>query len=146
MKVIIFDGTAKEFRSVAQSLVDSSLGFDFSDEPIADDVEDSVEPKEAIRSMLKRIPISKGQRAVYKALSEGEMSSSNLLEKIERTPGQFAGVMGAMGRRINNTKEIHQAGLPANVYAVIKYRKTEDEMYYSLTQNAEEVLKEEGVI
>ena len=59
---------------------------------------------------------------------------------------EFAGVMGAMGRRINQTEEIHQAGLPANVYAVINYRKTNDETYFSLTKDAEDVLREEGII
>jgi len=146
MKVIIFDGTAEEFNEVAQSLSDATTASDISKGDMASGKDEVVEPKEAIRKMLKRISISNGQRAVYRALSEGEMKYEDLLKKIGKTSGELAGVLGALGRRINNTKEIHQAGVPGSVTAVLHYRKENDELYLSLTKDAEQVLKEEGVI
>ena len=143
-----FEGTIDEFKSAAYLFGENPSDVEFiqpeeTSEQSADVV---VEPKEAIRRMLKRRPIAKGQRDVYKALANGEVKSEDMSGRIGRTASQYAGVMGALGRRINNTEEVHSAGLPANVYAVINYRQTEDGTYLSLTRDAEEVLREEGVI
>jgi len=143
-----FEGTVEEFRSAAFLFGENSSVDESSPTEVTLDKEEckTVKPKEAIRRMLKRRPIPKGQRDVYKALANGEVKSEEMSERIGRTASQYAGVMGALGRRINNTKEIHSAGLPANVYAVINYRKTDDGTYLSLTHDAKEVLKAEGVI
>jgi len=143
-----FEGTVEEFRSAAYLFGENPPDVEFIQPEEKSEPRENkfIEPKEAIRRMLKRRPIAKGQRDVYKALANGEVKSEDMSERIGRTASQFAGVMGALGRRINNTKEIHYAGLPANVYAVINYRKTEDGTFLSLTSDAEEVLREEGVI
>jgi hypothetical protein len=44
-------------------------------------------------------------------------------------------------------QKIHQAGLPENITATINYRRVDDGSFYlSLIPDAEEVLKEEGII
>ena len=143
-----FDGTPEEFRSVANLFgANSSMGESIQDEDLPTQIEDNVvQPKEAIRKMIKRRPVPQGQRDVYKALRNGEVKSEDMAEKIHRRASEYAGVMGALGRRINNTKEINSAGLPANVYAIINYRKSEDGTFLSLTPEAKEVLEEEGLI
>jgi len=143
-----FEGTIEEFRSAAflfgeNTLVDDSTQ---TENPLAQNQNVGIETKEAIRRMLKRRPVPKGQKDVYQALANGEVKSEDMAERIGKTASQYAGVMGALGRRINNTKEIHTAGLPANIGAVIHYRRTDDGTYLSLTHDAEEVLREEGVI
>ena len=148
MKVTKFEGTAEEFRSVADLFGYDSLrtGLDETEGILATDYESKIEPKEAIRKMLKRLRIPEGQRSVYKALKDGEVKAEDMPGKIGRTSAEYAGDMGALGRRTNNTKEIHDAGLPGNINAVINYRETDDGTYLSLTQDAKEVLVEEGVI
>ena len=143
-----FEGTSEEFRSVASLFGDKSLPDLSSQSKNASNQEENfvMDPKEAIRRMLKRRPVPKGQKDIYKALANGEVRSENMAKIIGRTASEYAGVMGALGRRINSTEEIHLAGLPANVYAVIKYRDTDDGTYLSLTHDAEEVLREEGLI
>jgi len=143
-----FEGTVEEFKSAA-FLFDENQTTDelISSEDTSKQEKDEVlHPKDAIRRMLRRRRIPQGQKDVYRALANGEVKSENMAERIGRKASQYAGVMGALGRRINNTEEIHTAGLPANVYAVINYRQTDDGTYLSLTHDAEEVLREEGVI
>lgn len=148
MKVTKFEGTAEEFRCVADLFGYDSLrtGVDEAGDILATNVERNIEPKEAIRKMLKRLRIPEGQRSVYKTLKDGEVKAEDMPSKLGRTYKQYRGVMGALGRRINNTKEIHDAGLPGSITAVIIYRETDDGTYLSLTQDAKEVLIEEGVI
>ena len=147
MKVIKFEGTSDEFKA-ASYLFDDSLPPEADDslgvQPI--DTPPSIEPQAAIRRMLTRIPVSGGQLAVYRALSAGRLEYYELLKRTERSAGTMAGVMGALGRRINNTKEIHQAGLPGNTGAVLKWEQEGDKAYYGLTPDATEALKAEGII
>jgi hypothetical protein len=100
--------------------------------------------------MLTRISIPPGQIAVYKALAKGRMEYNEFLNIVEKTYDQIAGVFGALGRRINNTPEIHQAGLPGNCDAIRRWdRETKDGKvvyYISLTLDALDALKKEGII
>jgi len=143
-----FEGTVEEFKNAAFLFGENQTADEhISAEDTTEQEEDKgVEPKEAIRRMLRRRRIPQGQKDVYKALANGEVKSEDMAERIGRTPPEYAGVMGALGRRINSTKEIQTAGLPTNVYAVIQYRETDNGTYLSLTHDAEEVLREEGVI
>ncbi len=147
MKVIIFEGTPEEFKVVGHLFAEASIAPASS--PSTDGAESTVlmDKKEAIRIMLKRATIHSGQRAVYKALADGELSYDDFLKKTGKTPYENAGVLGALGRRINSTPEIHQAGLPGNVAAVLHYRKLDDGNFFlSLQPDAEAVLREEGII
>lgn len=148
MKVTKFEGTPEEFQVVAHL---------FSDTPAPDkslpsqgngiaEGEGNKQKKEAIRLMLTRRDIHSGQKAVYKALADGELSYAELLEKLNKTPEQMRGIMGALGRRVANTPEIVKAGLPGHVGAVVHYRKADDGWHLSFTSEAKEVLQEEGLI
>lgn len=139
-RVVEFEGTPEEFEVVKSHLGESTPGEgeDSTSEPI--------DPVEAIRRMLTRRSISNGQRAVYEALSEGRLAYNDLLERTGRTGPQMAGLLGALGSRINSTPEIHRAGLPGTVEAVLEYEKVDGERHLSLTPHAQEALEAEGVI
>lgn len=140
MKVIKFEGTAEEFEAVASLFGDST---DETPPPVGIP---TVEPQDAIRAVLTRIPISEGQLAVYKALADGRLEYEVFLEETERNNSEMAGVLGALGRRISNTKEIAAAGLPQNCMAMFEW-ETEDEIdYIELQHYALEALQEEGII
>lgn len=144
MKVMQFEGTPEEFRAVAY-LFDSS-STQPQEAPIAKDSTPTVDPVDAVRAMLTRIPISNGQKAVYKALAGGRLAQAELFEQTGRPSQVMAGVLGALGRRINNTPEIHQAGLPGDTSAMFNWEKEAGVWYISLQPYALEALEEEGVI
>ena len=146
MKVTRFEGTPEEFKVVAHLFSDSSLPDKNS--PSDENVKEvpGIEPQEAIRRMLTRLSPSDGQIAVYKALANGKLEYYEFLKRTGRVAGVMAGVLGALGRRVNNTKEIHQAGLPGNINAILKWEKEGDKGYYSLTSYALEALKAENII
>ena len=58
----------------------------------------------------------------------------------------MAGVLGALGRRINNNPEIKKAGVEANIYAVLIYERDGEDLYISLHDYVVEVLKDFGII
>ena len=150
MKVTQFEGTSEEFQVVASHLFPKSTADE--EEVVATEgakeapATESIQPQEAIRAMLTRIPIPAGQRALYEALSEGRISYDELLERTGRARPQMAGLLGALGRRINATKEVKQAGLPGNVEAVLNYERIGGKRHMSLTADAKEALEAEGVI
>lgn len=138
MKIITFEGTPEEYQKIAHLLTDIS-----SD---AEETLDPVEPKEAIIKMLKRIPISDGQMAVYKSLQRERVEYQEFLNRTGRTSGAMAGVMGALGRRISNTPEIKAAGLPENTNAMFNWESEDEAWYLSLQPHAVDALLEIGII
>lgn len=140
LRVVEFEGTPEEFAVVRPHLSESVTG----EEEVPDS--EAIEPVEAIRQMLTRRPIAHGQRVLYEALSEGRLAYDELLERTGRAGQQMAGLLGALGNRINNTPEIHRAGLPGNVEAVLKYERIDGKRHLSLTPHAREALEAEEVI
>lgn len=69
----------------------------------------SAEPKVAMEDCLRvltRRVVPPGQRALYQALVESGpqgLSAGELAEKMGREPSELSGVLGALGRRVNNT-------------------------------------------
>jgi hypothetical protein len=66
-----------------------------------------------IRHMLKRIPVPPGQVQLYQALnksSEKGLNSGELSKAIGRSRPQLAGILGALGNRINGTKGLEHKG------------------------------------
>ncbi|MCP4419099.1 MAG: hypothetical protein GY805_20990 [Chloroflexi bacterium] len=66
-----------------------------------------------IQRMLTRIPIPNGQKALYEALYQAGsrgMTSSELTKDMNRTRPQLAGVLGALGARINGTDGLQGKG------------------------------------
>lgn len=146
MKVTRFDGTPEEFKAVAHLFGDSPLFA--TNGPSAESGAElpQIEPRKAIRSMLTRLSLSDGQLAAYKALANGKLEYHEFLKHAGRSAAEMAGVLGALGRRINNTEEIHQARLPGNTNAVFKWEKEGGMDYISLTPYALEALKAEKII
>jgi uncharacterized protein with ParB-like and HNH nuclease domain/predicted transport protein len=61
---------------------------------------------EDVRRMLTRIEIPDGQRALYEALYDAEgrwLTMSELADAMERELSELPGLLGALGRRINET-------------------------------------------
>jgi hypothetical protein len=140
---IKFEGTPEEFKAIDYVFTDNSshaAGAEYGEKDI------SIDPKDAYRAMLRRRRISNGQREVYETLADGELDFEEYLNKMGRTSSQIAGVHGALGRRINNTEEIHKAGLPGNLEAIIKWRKEGERDFLSLNPDFLEVLEDEGII
>ena len=128
----MFEGTPEEFREVSDLLVFDESGME-KQKP-------SVDKDTAIKKALQRRPISDGQRAVFRALANGPITYDELLQQTGRKSGEMAGILGAMGRRINNTPEIHGAGLPGSIEAIIHYEKIGTKTQMSLDTFALEVL------
>ena len=141
--IVEFEGTPEEFQTVAHIFgpVDSETMADEDEEEVP-----MISPTEAIRVMLNRIPISNGQMRVYKILAEGRLEHDEFLRRAERSSQEMAGVMGALGRRINGTKEIHAAGLPGNTLALFEWPKEGGKNYIELKPYALEALQVEGLI
>lgn len=143
MKILVFDGTAEEFQKVAPFFKESSIIT--KSNAVG---EQMINPIRAIRCMLTRIPIPNGQLVIYKTLSNGKLEYHDFLKKIGRKPSQFAGVLGALGRRISNTQEVISSQLKGDISDVVnlEHDRATDKWYISLTSNALKALKEEGVI
>lgn len=140
MKVIKFEGTPEEFEAVAPLFGDTPENGPSPPRP------PTVEPKEAIRAVLTRIPNSKGQLAVYQALADGRLEYGEFLRRTDRTGGKMAGVLGALGRRISGTKEIANAGLPRNCNAMLEWEREGEIEHISLRPYALEALREENIV
>ncbi len=146
MKVFMFEGTDEEFKSISHLFSGSSIFI--KEKSLHEDMDKvvKIEPVAAIRKMLTRRPIPNGQLSVYKALSKDKVEYNEFLKGVRKTTGQIAGVFGALGRRINKTEEIHKAGLLGNTRDVLKWDYENGKYYLSLTPNALEALKAEGII
>ena len=150
MKIIKFEGTEKEFESAIRLFEDQSNIEKVENSGASDQVEDEsamlLARKAAYKAMLTRIPIPDGQMEIYKLLSRGKLTFPEYLRLLNKSSGQIAGVHGALGRRINNTKEITDAGLPGNLSAISTWQQEGGVYYQGLKPEFIEVLKEEGII
>ncbi len=139
-RIIEFEGTAEEFKEV-QHLFDQGQAGTVSI------IDTSLDPKEAITKVLRRLPVTEAQRDLYEALAGGQrVDYQQLLKRMGKESGELRGALGALGRRISATPEIKQAGLEPNVYAILNYEYEGDDVYISLKPYALEALREEGVI
>jgi len=111
MKITIFEGSPEEYKAVA-----SHLGKNLDESPEVE--KETVDHKDAYMAMLQRAEIKTGQQDMYKILSHGELAWNEYSKRMNRSDSQIRGVHGALGRRINNTPEIHAAGLPGNINAI----------------------------
>ena len=100
-----------------------------------------------VRRMLTRGRISDGQRALYKALWEAGhegVSASRLVEVMGRSRSELAGVLGALGRRVNNTEGLEGKG---GIEAVLEVSKLEDgDWHYRMLPVLRQALEIEGVV
>lgn len=114
MKMFVFEGTPEEISAVARSMLPATT----SDVALSLEVQDGVRSQSAdqptkfvteefARRVLGRRPVlSKPFKRVLMALNEaypGWMLLSKLHSAADYTPAQFAGLMGAFGRRMSHT-------------------------------------------
>jgi hypothetical protein len=154
VRLIIVEGTPEEILKVAHLFRGEPVSAAAPPEPNTDatasaepeSVGPPPTPAQAIQAMLTRLPIPDSQRDVYRALAGGKVEYGTYLERLGRTKEQLRGVHGALGNRINNTPEIHQAGLPGNTDAVLVSHLERGKRFFSLTPHAREALRAEGII
>ena len=79
-----------------------------------------------------------------KLLNYGEISYDELVNRTQRSRIEQAGVISALGRRVNGTPEIGLAGPPQKITSIMNYRKIDGTTFLGLTDGAKAVLLEEG--
>lgn len=110
-----FVGTAEEFAAVEHLFVSGHTG----DIEIVQDHSGSSngevkEQDEVIRDVIRRRPVSQGQRQLYEVLHEagGEgVLKPALAKAMGRTDKQLDGVLGALGKRIFGTEGTGDRGI-----------------------------------
>ena len=96
--------------------------------------------------MLTRRRISKGQLELYKALydtSQG-LSMPELVETLNRSRSQIAGVLGALGRRIHNTPGLGGKGGLVTVLDISEAKG--GEWHYRMRSHLRQALELENVL
>ncbi len=97
--------------------------------------------------MVNRAPILVGQRQLYNTLyaaSGGGMKNVDLLTELKITRQQLAGVLGALGRRVNNTKGLANKG---GIGLVFEIKMTNDgNRLYIMRPILRKALEEEGLV
>jgi hypothetical protein len=114
MRVTIFEGTPAEYREFLeaqqpgegqeQPIVDSS--DEHMAEPVARDGE-NMALRDLVAQALTRRPLSPAQRKLFQILREagpGGITKEDLSTALELTGHQMAGLMGALGRRTQETR------------------------------------------
>lgn len=119
MKLYVFDGTPEEIRDVTRGMLpmgtDRTLSVEVSEKvrpmPVRSDGSGSdtkfVTTEFARRVVTRRPPLKPRAQAVLRALTEaaGEgVLRSELHRVADYSPQQFAGLMGAFGRRMAHTE------------------------------------------
>lgn len=100
-----------------------------------------------VRRMLTRIRIPDGQRALYEVLYEAGdqgLSRSDLAAALNRSKSELAGVLGALGHRINRTEGLEGKG---GIEAVLDVSTLEDgDWHYRMRPVLREALEAEGIV
>ena len=101
-----------------------------------------------MKRMITRAPISRGQRALYEELyqagDEG-MTNRELATALSFSPYQFAGLLGALGRRIEYTDGSDQFG-GIGIGLIFEIRRMDDVWRYWIRPAFKTVLEEEGIV
>ena len=100
-----------------------------------------------IRRMLTRISIPRGQQALYKALyqaGEQGLSGAELAAAMDRSRSQLAGVLGALGLRINGTEGLGGKG---GIEVVLDVSMADDGgWHYQMRPILREALEAENIV
>lgn len=147
MKMFVFEGTPEEISAVARSILPATTG----DVGVSLEVQDGARAQssdqptrfvtvEFARRVLGRRPVlSKPLKRVLKALNEAYpewILLSGLHSAARYTPAQFAGLMGAFGRRMSHTdgydKDAH--------FFDFRWNDDEEAWEYRLPETVREVL------
>ncbi len=156
---IEFDGSTEEFKySGVASLFSGQAHADSASlepaangkMPVSDAVvaepEEPIEPAEAIRLMLQRLPMRESLKELFNALKDGPLTLGEIEAKTGWDSRKLRGVIGGLGRRAHGTPEILRAGLEGNSSAILKWEQLGEDGAYSLQPYAVEALQSEGII
>lgn len=152
MKLYVFEGSAEELSEVAKNLgvqqipqdESPAAGIEKTGSATPDDDDVPVSVKFA-RRVLKRRPISEPMRAVLQALYDfGEewLTMTELCEASDYTRSQFAGLMGAFGRRISHTDGHDEE----TYFFETEWDDEEGHLSYRIPATVREALEKEGVV
>lgn len=157
VRVIVVEGSVEDVRAtmeVIRPLVSeprNSSTEEFISEVESEAINDSGEKRfvavEFAREVLRRLPLSPAQRAVLKVLydagAEEYVTTTELVRVLRYESGhQLAGVMGAFGRRIANTK-----GFDKNAaFFEIRWSETAAAWEYRLPATVRKALEKEGLV
>lgn len=100
---LTFVGTVEEFAAIAHLFGGTARSAPPADEP------------ELIRRVLERKQVPPGQRALLRALyraGDAGLDAPELARAMDRSEPELAGVLGALGRRINGTPGANTAEPP----------------------------------
>lgn len=113
MKMYVFEGTPDEIRKVVQSMEPMKAAGQASVEAGEPTLEENSDGEtkfvevDFARRALSRIKLSEPFQATMKALNDAYpewVPIADLHEASEYSSAQFAGLMGAFGRRLSHTK------------------------------------------
>lgn len=156
MKLYVFEGSVEELSEVAVNLGISKVSEAVPPVPLEEaevvggasvtPIEDQ-EPVSVTfaRRVLKRREISEPMMAVLKALydaKDGYVGSNKLCEVSNYTKPQFAGLMGAFGRRISHTEGYDQE----TFFFTYVWDEEGSEWRYSIPPSVREALVKEKLI
>ena len=116
---IEFDGSIDEFKYSGIVGLFSGQGqaagvvpeATVADEVVEEEVGEPVEPTEAIRAMLQRLPMRDSLKELFTVLKDGQQSLADIEAKTGWDSRKLRGVIGGLGRRAHGTPEIYRAGL-----------------------------------
>lgn len=97
---------------------------------------------EVIRDVIRRIPVPFGQRQLYKVLDKAGdhgLSKPKLVDAMGLSEREFAGVLGALGKRIKGSAE-------EGISLFLQKTEVDGTWNYRLWPEVREVLKMEGII
>lgn len=101
-----------------------------------------------IRKVLHRKPLSNGQKALFSILYNSidqPINSRDLAKALSFTPIQFAGLMGALGKRIEGT-EGSEAFPRLGIGLFFEFQRSEGQIAYKLRPIVRQIFEEDGLI
>ena len=99
-----------------------------------------------IKRMLKRLPIPDGQKELYRLLYQAGntgLTNIQLAEQMGRSRLQFAGVLGALGNRINGTEGLQNKG---GLLIILDINRLNSDWHYKMKPVLRKVLEVEQLI
>lgn len=154
MEVLIFKGTPEEFSKVAPFFSKSEMEVPPDKFAAINGYQEQSSKggavnEEVILRVLKRKRIKKGQTGLYKAFSKlGDewLSGSRLAATMGIEKTQLSGVLGALGRRINETEGVSKTNPPGIAFFLDYTHEDGGEYSYRLRPEVRAILKREGLL
>lgn len=137
---VIYEGSPDELREFFPDLAKTRLPDVRQTQRVANQ---SASVKEFMRRVLRRLPIPDGQIALYQALyhAPSGLSYSALAESMQRAENELAGVLGALGRRVNNTEG--STG-DLGITVLFDIERDSERWHYQMKDDLRRVLEEEN--